>query len=169
MSNYWKPDCPHLVKNGYARPKMSFIIYLKLVLNYDDIIGGAQFSSHLHTIIAVNSITKYETTIKQRLENLNVINEDWRLRIDIDLNIYQLKWEGMLTDEIDWTGSSTKSSETTRSDCQDKTAELLLLEVVGGCAWSGPGLVSPSHRAQTVWGLQSRFLPDNFLWRTHYL
>ena len=37
--------------------------------------GGltAQFSLHLHTIIAVNSITKYDTTIKQRVENLNKI------------------------------------------------------------------------------------------------
>ena len=73
MSNYLKPDCPHLVKRLYTRPNEKFLIYLKLVPNYDDIIGGAQFSPHLHTIIAVNSITKYETTIKQRRKNLNNI------------------------------------------------------------------------------------------------
>ena len=52
---------------------MRSFIYLRLVLNYDDIIGGAQFSPHLHTIIAVNSITKYDPTIKHWLENLNNI------------------------------------------------------------------------------------------------
>ena len=38
--------------------------------------------------------------------------------------------------------------------------------VVGGGGWSGPGLAwSPPviHITQTVLGLQSRFVPDNFL------